>query len=90
MKWIGLLAVALLAACIDEDPQDAEIKGSKTCDPAAFGFLIGQPKEALEGVLTPESVRVLGENAPMTMDHRPERLNVFHDEGGEIVKVSCG
>ena len=90
MKWIGVLSMALLAACIDEDPQDVEIRGSKTCDPAAFEFLIGQPKEAIEGVLTPETVRVLGENAPMTMDHRPERLNVFHDETGEIVKVSCG
>ena len=90
MKWIVGVAVVFLAACIDEDPQDVENKGSETCDPAAFEFLIGQPKEALEGVLTPESVRVLGENAPMTMDHRPDRLNVFHNESGEIVKVSCG
>lgn len=90
MKWVGMTALALLGACIDEDPQDAEMKGSKTCDPAVFEFLIGQPKESLEDVLTPESLRVLGENAPMTMDHRPERLNVFHDENGKIIKVSCG
>lgn len=90
MKWFGMSALVLLAACIDDDQDDTKVKGSKVCDPAAFEFLIGQPKDALDGVLTPESLRVLGENAPMTMDHRPDRLNVFYDDSGDIVKVSCG
>lgn len=90
MKWIGLAALVTLAACIGEDEETAEVKGSETCDVAAFEFLIGQPKDALEGVITPELVRVLGENAPMTMDHRPDRLNVFHDDADVIVKITCG
>ncbi|SHJ46668.1 Peptidase inhibitor I78 family protein [Shimia gijangensis] len=90
MKWLGLTTLILLAACIGEDETETVMPGSKTCDPAAFEFLIGQPKESLNGVLTPKTLRVLGENAAMTMDHQPERLNVFHDESGKITKVSCG
>lgn len=90
MKWIALTGLIVLAACIGEDEDGAAMKGSKTCDVAAFEFLIGQPKEAVEGVTTPEALRILGENAPMTMDHRPDRLNIFHDEAGVIVKITCG
>lgn len=90
MKWIGLTALVALAACIGEDEEAAEVKGSTTCDPAAFEFLIGQDKGAVDSAITPESVRVLGENDAMTMDHVPERLNVLHDEAGKIVKVTCG
>lgn len=90
MKWLVLAALAPLAACIGGDKEDTMTKGSKTCDPAAFEFLIGQSKEALEGVTTPETVRVLNESGAMTMDHRPERLNVFHDDDGKIVKITCG
>lgn len=88
MKWISLTALALLTACIGEE--NSEMQGIKTCDPEAFEFLIGQPKERVNDSLTPKSVRVLGENAAMTMDHRPDRLNIFHDESGKIVKVTCG
>ncbi|WP_299348400.1 I78 family peptidase inhibitor [uncultured Shimia sp.] len=90
MKWIGLVAFVALAACINEEEETAEMKGSETCDPAAFEFLIGQDKSAVDGVTTPETVRVLGESAAMTMDHRPDRLNVFFDDNGVIVKVTCG
>lgn len=90
MKWLGLTAFLTLTACIGDEEDGAETRGSKTCDTAAFEFLIGQPKEALEGVTVPESLRVLNENDLMTMDHRPDRLNVFHDDTGNIVKVSCG
>ena len=90
MKWIAMVALLTATACISETEESAEMKGTETCDPAAFEFLIGQPKEALEGITTPELVRVLGEHAAMTMDHRPERLNVFHDDEGVIVRITCG
>ena len=43
MKWIGLVALLTATACISETEESAEMKGSETCDPAAFEFLIGQP-----------------------------------------------
>lgn len=87
MRYLVLLALASVTGCIGDD-EDA--KGSATCDPAAFAFLVGQPKSALDGVLTPETVRVMNVTSPATMDHRPDRLNVIHDDDDTIIKVTCG
>ncbi|MBO9397666.1 hypothetical protein J7400_13340 [Shimia sp. R9_2] len=89
MRMIGLMALSLtaLVACKEEEVAS---QGSTTCDPEAFAFLVGQDKGALEGVTTPEVMRVLGENSPATMDFNQQRLNVIHDDAGKIIEVSCG
>ena len=38
----GFVGLAALTACKEEDV--AEAKGSTTCDPATFEFLVGQDK----------------------------------------------
>ena len=35
-------------------------------------------------------IRVFGPNTPATMDHRPDRINILHDDNGRIVQVTCG
>lgn len=84
----GFVGLAALTACKGEDV--AEVKGSTTCDPATFEFLVGQDKSALEGVTVPEMVRVMAENSPATMDFHENRLNVVHDADGKILQVTCG
>ena len=84
----GFVGLAALTACKGEEETMA--KGSTTCDPATFEFLVGQDKSALEGVTVPEMVRVMAENSAATMDFHENRLNVIHDEAGKILKVSCG
>jgi len=59
-----------------------------TCAAIDFQHLVGQPKEAAEAV--PDPKRVLGPGSIMTMDHRPNRTNVFYDEDGIIERISCG
>ncbi|MFY0617415.1 I78 family peptidase inhibitor [Shimia sp.] len=83
----GVAGLAALAACKEEK---VAVQGSTSCDPAAFEFLVGQDKSALEGVIVPEMVRVLGENDPATMDYHENRLNVVHNADGKVLKVSCG
>ena len=84
----GFVGLAALTACKGEEETMA--KGSTTCDPATFEFLVGQDKSALDGVTVPEMVRVMAENSPATMDFHENRLNVIHDEAGKILKVTCG
>lgn len=84
-SFVGLAA---LTACKSEE--ETMTKGSTTCDPATFEFLVGQDKSALEGVTVPEMVRVMEENSPATMDFHENRLNVVHDADGKILKVTCG
>ena len=88
LVWIA--APLLLVGCIGEEEKTVVEQGSKVCDEAAFEFLIGQPKEAVEKAITPDELRVVLDGSPMTMDHRPDRLNVFHDEDGKIIGVRCG
>ncbi|MBO9474602.1 hypothetical protein J7413_13710 [Shimia sp. R10_1] len=89
MRMMGLMALCLTALVACKGDETVSL-GSTKCDPDAFAFLIGQDKSALEGVTTPEVVRVLGENSAATMDFVQERLNVVHDESGKIVKITCG
>lgn len=84
----GFVGLAALTACKGEE--EAMSKGSTTCDPATFEFLVGQDKSALDGVTVPEMVRVMEENSPATMDFHENRLNVIHDADGKILKVTCG
>ncbi|TCL07977.1 peptidase inhibitor I78 family protein [Shimia isoporae] len=88
--WVVALAsVVTVAACLGEE-EDTVSKGSETCDPATFEFLIGQDVSALEGVTVPEMVRVMEDNSPATMDFHENRLNVIHDADGKILAVRCG
>lgn len=90
MRVIGLMALSLAALVACKDEEEVVSKGSETCDPEAFAFLVGQDKSALEGVTTPEVVRVLAEDSAATLDFNQERLNVIHDADGKILKVTCG
>lgn len=86
---VVLVSVVAVAGCMGEE-EAAEVEGSEICDPATFEFLVGQDKSALEGVTVPEMVRVMQDGSPMTMDFHENRLNVFHDENGKILGVTCG
>ncbi|AGH97444.1 I78 family peptidase inhibitor [Micavibrio aeruginosavorus] len=35
-------------------------------------------------------VRILGKDSPATMDYRHDRVNVIHDDNGQIISVTCG
>ncbi len=89
--WVlGMAAAVTLTGCIFGEDEEPVVQGSTTCDPTAFEFLIGQDKGALDGVTTPEMVRVMQENSPATTDFHENRLNVVHDVDGTITMVSCG
>lgn len=86
----GLLA-GLLAGCIPSgNDEEVGFTGSTTCDEALFQQLVGQDIGVVDGIETPEDTRVLADDAVMTMDHVPERLNIGHQNDGQIVRVWCG
>lgn len=85
---VALMSGLVLVSC--RGAEETTTQGSTTCDPETFAFLVGQDKSALEGVIVPEVVRVLGETDPATMDYLENRLNVVHDADGTVVQVRCG
>ncbi len=64
-------------------------EATDTCGAARYWHLIGQP--APEPFPAPPPLRVFRSGDALTMDHRPERLNVELERFGErILAVYCG
>lgn len=53
--------------------------------------LVGQPKSRIPVPTDPSKRRVACTTCPVTMDYRPDRLNIFFDaETGLVTEVKCG
>lgn len=82
---IGILTACLLAGCVmAEEPPSGD-----SCGSAAYEGLIGR---TLEGVTIADNanVRIIPAGARVTMDMRPERVNIRLDVDGFVVSVTCG
>ncbi len=90
----AVLALTLAAtACTQNEaaPPPGQSKAPDTCGAAALQGLVGRPKTEIPVATTPGNRRVSCTTCPVTMDYRPERLNIVFDEETGIVKtVKCG
>lgn len=80
----GILAFAALAACI---PEEREEPGQDACGASRLqervGTQVGQHDFG-------PGTRIIPPGTAVTMDHRPDRLNVETDADGVITRVYCG
>lgn len=95
----AILAAGLLAsaACTAESPGPETAPpppAEADCGAGQLGAYVGQP--ASEQVLAlirqwrgDNPIRVLKQGSVMTMDYRPERLNIFLDENDRIKEFKC-
>jgi len=61
------------------------------CNAAAHQRFVGRPRSEVPVPAKPELQRVACNTCPVTMDHRPDRLNFFFDAAtGIITEVRCG
>ena len=94
----SVLALGLMAGCgapPEEappvpEPLDLPLVGSTSCSDAAFAPLVGRTVSALNGVPTPEQVRIIAPGQIITTEYLPRRLNVEHNEDGIVLKAWCG
>ena len=87
LVFLGIGAVAL-AACHPEAETPPEM--AESCGAEALQHLVGQPRSAFESQNIDAPTRILPPGSAMTMDHRPDRLNVDLDEDGRISRIWCG
>ncbi|HTG37851.1 I78 family peptidase inhibitor [Sphingomonas sp.] len=98
---IRILPVALLAcsACAPmNEPQSPANDPAETgaqCDATAIQDLVGQNGdpatiERAKSMSGARDVRRYVSGSALTMDFRPDRLNVEVDAAGRIVKLGCG
>ncbi|MDP1632018.1 MAG: I78 family peptidase inhibitor [Caulobacter sp.] len=105
MRALALIGVFALAAC-GSTPQAAvtppAISHAPTmplppppppdsCGANRLQGLVGKPKTEIPVPVDPSRRRVACTTCPVTLDYRPERLNIFFDaETGIVKEVKCG
>lgn len=60
------------------------------CPADAFQALVGQQVSEVDTDILPNLTRIIGPDLAVTMDFRPDRMNVYYDEEGEVTEVRCG
>lgn len=96
----GLVAAAgalvLLGACAAVEPADEaerEFEAAQagiTCGADGLQDLVGTSVGALDSATLPETRRVIFPGMAVTMDFRPERLNIEVGSDDRIARVFCG
>jgi hypothetical protein len=91
---LSALAFAACAATEAETPAEeapparADVSGD--CQAGHFAMLVGQPGGEIDTATLPHPHRVYGYADMVTMDHRPERLNIVIGPDDRVQSVRCG
>lgn len=83
-----LVPLMVLAAC-DQPAPSAPPAAVVQCSAAGYQGLIGQPESVLKSMMLPAGSRVIGPGDAVTMDYRPDRLNVETGTDHRIAKIAC-
>ena len=85
-RAITAAATLALAAC---QPTPGPTPGPDSCNAGQYQALIGTPVDNAD-FSGQDSLRIIPPNSAVTMDHRPDRLNVETDADGLILRLYCG
>jgi hypothetical protein len=90
MKQLTLIpALLILPACqMDRTAMPPVPNPELACVPDQT--LVGQPESFLAAATFPAGTRIFRSGDALTMDLRPDRLNIETGADGTIVAVSCG
>lgn len=92
MKQVAILFLMTTTACQETDISSGESPeiASDICGASEFQGLIGQDPSVLETYTFDDLYRIFSWDSAVTMDHRPERLNILIGKTGTIENVYCG
>lgn len=88
MRALAILLLLVLAGCVEPVPAPVQ-PDTDQCKASALQGLVGQPKSVLQTMLLPAGTRVIGPGDAVTMDFRPDRMNVEIGTDGRIAKIGC-
>lgn len=94
IRAAALLAMLPLAACVTT-PKVEGTTAMSECGDAKATDMIGKPwTEAMSAPTLKRtgarSLRVIAPGDAVTMDYRPDRLNIETDAEGRVVRLKCG
>ena len=86
-----VLLVLLTPGLMACKPASNEVSsGAVPCGADKLQSFVGQPLDALDQDSLTGPVRVIPPNSAVTMDHRPDRLNILVNDDDIIKEISCG
>lgn len=59
------------------------------CGANGLQYLLGQKAAVLAALSLPEGTRIIAPGTAVTMDYRPDRLNIELDDKDRIIRVHC-
>lgn len=89
MRALAILPLLLLAACVQPEPLPPPEPGTDDCKASTLSGLVGQPSTVLRTMLLPAGTRVINPGDAVTMDFRPDRMNIEIGTDGRIAKIGC-
>lgn len=83
---IGAVGISVLAGCVAEVPPEPV---ENACGAAELQVLVGQPAAVLQTMKFGTQTRIIRPGMAVTMDYRPDRLNIDIDHSEQITRVYC-
>lgn len=86
-----IAALLLLGACVQQPVQLPEPvpPSADACGASVLQGLVGQGGSVLAAMRLPDGTRIIRPGMAVTMDYRPDRLNIDLDEQDRITRVHC-
>lgn len=82
--------IALAACTTSEVPLPSPVPpGADACGANELQYLLGQKAAVLAALSLPEGTRIIPPGTAVTMDYRPDRLNIELDDNDRITRVHC-
>ena len=85
---LAALPLVALTACVQPEPA-TPAPDADACNASSLTGLVGQPSTVLKTMLLPARSRVINPGEPVTMDFRPDRMNIEIGTDGRIAKIGC-
>lgn len=83
----AMLLMLPLGACVVQAPAQPDLTAS--CGADRLQGLVGQPESVVAAMTFSQPVRIIRPGTPVTMDYRPDRLNIEIDANGRVARVQC-
>lgn len=77
-------------APVDDPIAGLPYEAVEECPADGLQGLVGTHYTQLDSSTLPDLTRIIGPDNAVTMDFRPERLNIYYDEDGTVTEVRCG
>lgn len=88
-RFLRYSPLLLLMACVPVEETPVVDTPKDECSASQYQGLVGQPAAALTSMNFPIGTRIIQPGSAVTMDYRPDRLNIEISTNQRIEKISC-